>query len=78
MIWEAPEWSPASAQFTHGFPRRMIEAAHGGFLPGNIVVTAKASNLSIRRMTVCDVASLVSRVAIAGSGLSVGHLSNLR
>ncbi|KAJ7385995.1 hypothetical protein OS493_012328 [Desmophyllum pertusum] len=56
----------------------MIEAAHRGFLPGNIVVMARASNLSIRRMAICDVVSLVSHAAIADSGLTVGRLANLR
>ena len=78
MIWEAPSWSPASLQYTHGFPRRLIQAEHGGFLPGNIIVTAKATNLAIRRMAVMDVASLLSRQSIAGAGLSLGRLLNLR
>ena len=78
MIWAAPEWSPASVQYTHGFPRRMIEEEHGGFQPGNIIVTAKATNLALRRMAICDVASLVSQVSVAGSGLAVGRLVNLR
>ena len=57
MALTAPAWSPASVQFTHGFPWRLIQAEHGGFLPGNIILTAKASNLAIRRMSVLDVAS---------------------
>lgn len=78
MALNAPAWSPASVQFTHGFPRRLIQAEHGGFLPGNIIVTAKASNLAIRRMSVFDVASLLGRQSIAGAGLSLGRLLNLR
>lgn len=78
MILTAPEWSPCSVQFTHGFPRRMIDAEHGGFLPGNIIVAAKATNMSLRRMAICDVASLVSHTSVAGTGLTVGQLSNLR
>ena len=78
MILNAPEWSPASVQFTHGFPRRLVQAAHGGFLPGNVIVTARASNMSLRRMAVCDIASLVSQISIANSGLSCGRLLNLR
>ena len=77
MIWVAPEWSPASVQYTHGFPRRMIEEEHGGFQPGNIILTTKANNLALRRMAICDVASLVSQVSVAGSGLAVGCLINL-
>ena len=78
MILGAPEWSPASVQFVHGFPRKLVQAPHGGFVPGNIIVSSKATNLSIRRMAICDVASLVSRVCIEGVGLSVGRLTNLR
>lgn len=78
MALNAPPWSPASVQFTHGFPRRLIQAEHGGFLPGNIILTAKASNLAIRRMSVLDVASLLGRQSIAGAGLSLGRLLNLR
>ena len=57
MALTAPAWSPASVQFTHGFPWHLIQAEQGGFLPGNIILTAKASNLAIRRMSVLDVAS---------------------
>ncbi len=78
MIWNAPSWSPASVQYTHGFPRRLIAESHGGFLPGNIIVSAKASNLCLRRLSVCDVASLVSRLSVSGVGLSYARLLNLR
>lgn len=56
----------------------MIDAEHGGFLPGNIIVAAKATNMSLRRMAICDVASLVSHTSVAGTGLTVSQLSNLR
>ena len=78
MIWDAPHWSAASVQFTHGFPRKMISESHGGFLPGNITVTSMATNLTLRRLAVCDVASLVSRISTEGSGLSFARLLNLR
>ena len=78
MIMDAPDWSPVSLNFAHGFPRRMVQAEHGGFRPGNIIVTSKATNLALRRMAVCDVASLTSRASIAGSGLATGRLVNLR
>ena len=78
MIWDAPAWSLASAEFTHGFPKRLIVQEHGGFLPGNITVSAKASNLTLRRLAVCDVACLVSQATTAGSGLSRARLLNLR
>ena len=78
MIWDAPHWSAASVHFTHGFPRKMISESHGGFLPGNITVTSMATNLTLRRLAVCDVASLVSRISTEGSGLSFARLLNVR
>lgn len=78
MVWDAPQWSLASPQLTHGFPRRLITQSHGGFLPGNITVTAKATNLTLRRLAVCDVACLVSRATTSGAGLSRARLLNLR
>ena len=78
MIWDAPAWSLESPEFTHGFPKRLIVQEHGGFLPGNITVSAKTSNLTLRRLAVCDVACLVSQATTAGSGLSRARLLNLR
>ena len=78
MVWDAPHWSAASVQLTHGFPRKMISESHGGFLPGNITVTSMATNLTLRRLAVFDVASLVSRMSTSGSGLSFARLLNLR
>ena len=78
MIWDAPHWSAASVHFTHGFPRKMISESHGGFLPGNITMTSMATNLTLRRLAVCDVASLVSRISTEGSGLSFARLLNVR
>ena len=78
MIWQAPSWSAASVQHTHGFPRRLVAESHGGFLPGNITITSKASNLSLRRLAICDVAAIVSRQCISGAGLSMARLLNLR
>ena len=78
MIWNAPPWSLASPQLTHGFPQRLITQSHGGFLPGNITVTAKATNLTLRRLAVCDVACLVSCATTSGAGLSRARLLNLR
>ena len=67
MIWDAPH-----------FPRKMISESHGGFLPGNITVTSMATNLTLRRLAICDIASLVSRISTEGSGLSFARLLNLR
>ena len=70
--------SSISVQFIQGFLRHLIQAEHGDFLLENIIVTAKASNLSICHMAIFDVMSLISHMSIASSGLSVGHLVNLR
>lgn len=78
MIWEAPAWSQCSPQFTHGFLRRLVDAKHGGFLPGNVIVSAQASNLALRRLAVCDVASLASKNWLVAGGLSLSRLLNLR
>jgi len=78
MMWQAPSRSAASAQYTHGFPRRLVAESHGGFLRGNITVTSKASNLSMRRLAICDVAAIVSRQCISGAGLSRARFLNLR
>lgn len=78
MILSSPEWSLTSVQFTHGFPRKLVEARHGGFLPGNVIVTAAATNHCLRRLAVCDVASLISKCSVAGVGLSYARLVNLR
>ena len=78
MIWGAPAWSPVSPQLTHGFPRRLVDAKHGGFVPGNITVSSRASNLALRRVAVCDVASLVSKRWLDSVGLSFSRLLNLR
>ena len=78
MIWQAPSWSAASVQYTHGFPRRLVAESHGDFLPANITITSKASNLSLCRLAICDVAAVVSRQCISGAGLSMARLLNLR
>ena len=78
MILTAPSWSPASVQFVHGYPRRLVDASHGGFLPGNIIVAASASNLCLRRMAICDVARLASSRSVQGVGLTYAKLVNLR
>ena len=75
----APIWSDASVEFTHGFPRRLLRhTSHGGFLPGNIIACAKASNLCIRRLGIFDIASTVPKHAIEGVGLSLAKLLTCR
>lgn len=78
MILSSPSWSETSPQFTHGFPRRLISATHGGFLPGNIICTAKATNQAIRRLATEDIACLVSRQMISGAGFTAANLVNCR
>lgn len=51
MHLRAPHWSDISAQFTHGFPRRLIAHSHGSLLPGNVEVAARISNQAVRSMS---------------------------
>lgn len=51
MVLNAPHWSDISAQFTHGFPRRLITSSHRGILAGNITVAARISNQAIRSLS---------------------------
>ena len=46
-------------------------------MPGKITATSKASNLSLRRLAICDVAAIVSRQCISGAGLSRARSLNL-
>ena len=78
MTWQAPSWSPASVQYTHHFPRWLVGEGQEGFLPGNVTVTSKASNLSLRRLALCDVAAIVSRQSISSASLRRARLLNLR
>lgn len=50
MILNAPHWSDISAQFVHGYPRRLIPYHHRGVLSGNITVAARISNQAIRSL----------------------------
>lgn len=74
MILNAPHWSDVSAQFTHGFPRRLITDTHRGILPGNITVAARISNQGIRSVSPGDVAAFMSKEMIRGLGLTVTEL----
>ena len=78
MIWQAPSWSPASVQYTHHCPRWLVGEGQEGFLPGNVTVTSKASNLSLRWLSLCDVAAIVSRQSISSAGLRSARLLDLR
>ena len=77
-ILTAPPWSDAAVQLTHGWPRRLVAAEHGGFLPGNIIACSRATNLCLRRLALSDVAANISQQAIEGVGLSLSKLLNLR
>ena len=57
MHLRAPFWSDISAQFMHGFPRRLITDSHGGVLPGNITVAARISNQAVRSLSIGKVNS---------------------
>jgi hypothetical protein len=67
-------------EFTHGFPRKLSarHASHGGFLKGNVVAGAKATNQSLRRLAIHDIACLTARHVVEGSGLALAKLINLR
>ena len=74
MMVNAPSWSDLSAQFTHGFPRRLVADPHGGVLPGNLTVAAKISNQAIRSLSIGDIAAFVSRGMVQGLGLTKAEL----
>lgn len=57
MHLHAPFWSDISAQFMHGFPRRLITDSHRGVLPGNITVAARISNQAVRSLSIGKVNS---------------------
>jgi len=79
MILGSPPWSGVSPEFTHGFPRKLLgKTSHGGFLRGNLTVTAKATNLCLRRLAVKDVAANISRQLVEGVGLSLARLLSCR
>ena len=58
------------------YPRRLVAESHRRFLPGKTTATSKASNLSLRRLAICDVAAIVSTQCISGTGLSRARLIN--
>ena len=74
MLLHAPAWSDLSAQFTHGYPRRLIAEAHGGTLPGNVTVAARISNQAIRSLSTGDIAAFISRGMVQGLGLTKAEL----
>ena len=74
MVWGAPKWSDLCPNFMHGYPRRLVSAEHGGFLPGNICVAARISNVVMRSSAPGDVAAFCSRQAIANLGLTLSEL----
>lgn len=74
MVYSAPASSDASSQYTHGWPRRLTERAHGGFLAGNITCMSKITNVRIRSMARGDVAAFVGTDEMRGSGLSLSEL----
>ena len=74
MVLNAPTYSDVSVQFTHGWPRTLIQKSHGGFLKGNITCTARVTNVRIRSMARGDVAAFVSTSMMTGVGLSLAEL----
>ena len=43
----------------------------------NITITSKTSNLSLYRLAICDVAAIVSRQSVSGTGMTMARLLNL-
>ena len=74
MMLTAPPWSDISAQFMHGFPRRLVAEAHGGILPGNLTIAAKISNQAMRSLSTGDIAAFISRPMVQGLGLTRAEL----
>ena len=70
MVFGAPAWSDAATQFCHGFPSALIRAHHGGYTPGNITCTSKASNDYIRAFTFKDIFTLSKLEPLQKTGLS--------
>ena len=64
MHLHAPFWSDISAQFMHGFLRRLITDSHGGVLSGNITVAARISNQAVRSLSIGKMNSPHSSVHI--------------
>ena len=74
MVWTAQSWSDLCPNFMHGFPRRLVSHEHGGFLMGNICVTAKVTNQVVRNVALGDVSSFSSQEQLTGLGLTVAEL----
>ena len=74
MALFAPSWSDLSVHFVHGFPRRLVTEAHGGMVPGNLVVAARISNQAIRSLATGDVACFLSKEMVRGLGLTTSKL----
>ena len=52
MFLRAPSWSDISAQFMHGYPRRLIRESHRGVVPGNMIIASRISNQAIRSLSI--------------------------
>ena len=51
MCLTAPSWSDISAQFMHGYPKRLIRESHRGVVPGNMIIASRISNQAIRSLS---------------------------
>ena len=78
MCWNAPAWSDLSVQLTHGFPKKIIRAAHGGYTPENLICTSKASNQMIRALAFKDIFSTAPQKLVSKTGMTVGDLTFAR
>jgi hypothetical protein len=69
MVWGAPQWSDCSVQFTHGFPRKLVTAAHGGYTEGNVTCTSRITNEMIRSTADGDIIAFCMRNNLQACGL---------
>ena len=69
MVYGAPEWSDCAVQFTHGFPRKLIRAGHGGYTNGNITCTSRMTNEMIRSTANGDILAFCRKSNLKGCGL---------
>lgn len=78
MVFDAPAWSDCAVHLTHGFPRRLILADHGGYTLGNITCAAKVTNEFIRAFADHDVFSFTSKAQLSRTGMTESELMYYR
>ena len=74
MVWGAPACMDLCPNFMHGYLQCLVATEHGGFLPGNICVAARVSNVAMRSIAPGDVPAFCSKPAIVNLDLTVSEL----